>query len=91
MKARAGEHGRGFAVVADEVRKLAERATKTASEISSTTQVINQEMDEISGYVKEIDTITNDSNEISLVSNLLNQRNKCINFFNSFCETLKGL
>ncbi|MDE7174933.1 MAG: hypothetical protein K2N75_02620 [Helicobacter sp.] len=67
--ARAGEHGRGFAVVADEVRKLAERATKTASEISSTTQVINQEMDEISGYVKEIDTITNNSNELMISFN----------------------
>ncbi|MDE7172957.1 MAG: methyl-accepting chemotaxis protein [Helicobacter sp.] len=61
--ARAGEHGRGFAVVADEVRKLAERAAKTASEISSTTQVINQEMSEISGYVEEINDITNSSNE----------------------------
>ncbi|WP_297811280.1 methyl-accepting chemotaxis protein [uncultured Helicobacter sp.] len=67
--ARAGEHGRGFAVVADEVRKLAERATKTASEISSTTQVINQEMNEISGYVKEIDTIANESNDLMISFN----------------------
>ena len=67
--ARAGEHGRGFAVVADEVRKLAERATKTATEISSTTQVINQEMNEISEYVKEIDTITNNSNDLMVSFN----------------------
>ncbi|TLD89192.1 methyl-accepting chemotaxis protein [Helicobacter sp. MIT 05-5294] len=67
--ARAGEHGRGFAVVADEVRKLAERATKTASEISSTTQVINQEMNEISNYVKEIDAITNNSNDLMISFN----------------------
>ncbi|MBX7491480.1 methyl-accepting chemotaxis protein [Helicobacter turcicus] len=67
--ARAGEHGRGFAVVADEVRKLAERATKTASEISSTTQVINQEMNEISEYVKEIDSITNNSNNLMISFN----------------------
>ncbi len=67
--ARAGEHGRGFAVVADEVRKLAERAQKTASEISSTTQVINQEMNEISGYVKEIDAITNNSNDLMISFN----------------------
>ncbi|TLD84523.1 hypothetical protein LS70_002955 [Helicobacter sp. MIT 11-5569] len=67
--ARAGEHGRGFAVVADEVRKLAERATKTASEITSTTQVINQEMNEISDYVQEIDTITNTSNDLMISFN----------------------
>lgn len=62
--ARAGEHGRGFAVVADEVRKLAERAAKTAAEISSTTQVINQEMNEISDNVKEIDEVANNSNDL---------------------------
>lgn len=62
--ARAGEHGRGFAVVADEVRKLAERAAKTAAEISSTTQVINQEMNEISDNVKEIDEVASDSNDL---------------------------
>lgn len=67
--ARAGEHGRGFAVVADEVRKLAERAAKTASEISSTTQVINQEMSEISSYVEEINGITNNSNEAMIAFN----------------------
>ncbi|MDE7195526.1 MAG: hypothetical protein K2N69_00735 [Helicobacter sp.] len=67
--ARAGEHGRGFAVVADEVRKLAERAAKTASEISSTTQVINQEMSEISGYVEEINDIANHSNEAMISFN----------------------
>ncbi|MGE5674952.1 MAG: methyl-accepting chemotaxis protein, partial [Mycobacterium leprae] len=33
--ARAGEHGRGFAVVADEVRKLAERAGRSAEEITA--------------------------------------------------------
>ncbi len=37
--ARAGEHGKGFAVVANEVRKLAEESRKSAVEISS---VINE-------------------------------------------------
>jgi len=46
--ARAGEHGRGFAVVADEVRKLAERTQKSLSEISSTTNIITQNITEIS-------------------------------------------
>jgi len=46
--ARAGEHGRGFAVVADEVRKLAERTQKSLGEISATTNVITQNITEIS-------------------------------------------
>jgi len=46
--ARAGEHGRGFAVVADEVRKLAERTQKSLSEISATTNIITQNITEIS-------------------------------------------
>jgi len=45
--ARAGEHGRGFAVVADEVRKLAERTQKSLSEISATTNVITQNITDI--------------------------------------------
>ena len=45
--ARAGEHGRGFAVVADEVRKLAERTQKSLSEISATTNIITQNITEI--------------------------------------------
>jgi len=45
--ARAGEHGRGFAVVADEVRKLAERTQKSLSEISATTNIIIQNITDI--------------------------------------------
>lgn len=41
--ARAGEHGRGFAVVADEVRNLAELASKSANEIKSVTEQLNQQ------------------------------------------------
>jgi len=45
--ARAGEHGRGFAVVADEVRKLAERTQKSLAEISATTNIITQNITDI--------------------------------------------
>ncbi|MCL9823112.1 methyl-accepting chemotaxis protein [Helicobacter sp. 16470-15] len=62
--ARAGEHGRGFAVVADEVRKLAERAQKTALEISSTTKIINQEINDIATLVENINEISHSSNDL---------------------------
>ncbi len=38
--ARAGDHGRGFAVVADEVRKLADGSSRSAAEIASLVQGI---------------------------------------------------
>ena len=41
--ARAGEYGRGFAVVAEEVRKLAENTGKSAEQISSILEEIEDE------------------------------------------------
>lgn len=43
--ARAGESGRGFAVVADEVRSLSQRVRRSAEEISGTTEIVRQQID----------------------------------------------
>lgn len=42
--ARAGEHGRGFSVVAEEVRALASRSQESASEISTTLEIMQRQM-----------------------------------------------
>ena len=66
--ARAGEHGRGFAVVADEVRKLAERTQKSLTEIdmsvSTIVQSINDVGDKMNDNAKNIETLTDISNEV---------------------------
>ena len=66
--ARAGEHGRGFAVVADEVRKLAERTQKSLVEIdmsvSTIVQSINDVSDKMGVNAKNIENLTNISNEV---------------------------
>ena len=66
--ARAGEHGRGFAVVADEVRKLAERTQKSLTEIdisvSTIVQSINGVSDKMSENARNIENLTNISNDV---------------------------
>ena len=66
--ARAGEHGRGFAVVADEVRKLAERTQKSLTEIdmsvSTIVQSINDVSDKMNNNAKNIENLTDVSNEV---------------------------
>jgi methyl-accepting chemotaxis protein len=66
--ARAGEHGRGFGVVADEVRKLAEKTQKSISEIDATVMVVVQNVQDISGEMKEnsesINALTDKTNDM---------------------------
>jgi methyl-accepting chemotaxis protein len=46
--ARAGDHGRGFAVVADEVRNLAATSDKSAREVQSLAEAIQNDVAEVS-------------------------------------------
>ncbi len=72
--ARAGEHGRGFAVVADEVRKLAEKTQKSISEIDATVMVVVQNVQDISGEMKEnsesINALTDKTNDMLEILNM---------------------
>lgn len=51
--ARAGEHGKGFAVVADEVRKLAEESNRSANQIVTLTNEIQQDTKNVENAIEE--------------------------------------
>jgi len=88
--ARAGEHGRGFAVVADEVRKLAERTQKSLTEIdisvSTIVQSINGVSDKMAENARNIENLTDISNE---VEDKINSTSSTMNESNQFANKSK--
>ena len=55
--ARVGEQGRGFGVVADEVRKLAIDSSKSAAEITTLLNEINDSIKKITTEVNQMDAV----------------------------------
>ena len=82
--ARAGEHGKGFAVVAGEIRKLADESKQAITKITSLTSNIQYTTNstvlateegskEIESVVKEINSLTSDSEILlNLIKDILN-------------------
>ena len=101
--ARAGEHGKGFAVVAGEIRKLADESKQAITKITSLTSNIQYTTNstvmateegskEIEGVVKDIDTVSSNSenlkNQITAVMESLEVLNKNAEKQNEIIEKL---
>lgn len=101
--ARAGEHGKGFAVVAGEIRKLADESKQAITKITSLTSNIQYTTNstvmateegskEIEGVVKDIDTVSSNSenlkNQITAVMESLEILNKNAEKQNEIIEKL---
>lgn len=61
--ARAGEAGRGFAVVADEVRKLAEHSGRSANQIDSIANELQEHARSMTSHIGEGRQLLQESNE----------------------------
>ena len=87
--ARAGEHGKGFAVVAGEIRKLADESKQAITKITSLTSNIqyttNSTVMATEEGSKEIENVVKDINTISSNSELL------LNLIKSVLESLDAL
>ena len=111
--ARAGEHGKGFAVVAGEIRKLADESKQAITKITSLTSNIQYTTNstvmateegskEIESVVKEINSITQDSEALLNITkeifeslDLINQNNQkqndIIERINNFDEEISNI
>jgi methyl-accepting chemotaxis protein len=75
--ARAGEQGRGFAVVADEVRTLAETSDKSAREVRSLTEAIQQDVSAVGeALVLSAERARNEARSAASVAEALEARRK---------------
>ncbi len=104
--ARAGEHGKGFAVVAGEIRKLADESKQAITKITtltsniqyttnSTVMATEEGSKEIESVVKDIDTVSYNSenllNQISGVLESLESLNKNAEKQNEIIEKLNRM
>ncbi|WP_182201293.1 methyl-accepting chemotaxis protein [Paraliobacillus salinarum] len=78
--ARAGEHGQSFAVVADEVRKLAEQVSHSITDITHTTNGIQEESKAaVSVLEKGYEAVNEGSSQIKTTGSTFDQLKQIIN------------